>query len=53
LQAWEYDKAKERPIDLSWIDKPGVWEDIDSWMGHPKPDKKYLIQGIEAEKDET
>ena len=24
------------------IDKPGVWQEIDSWMGHKKPDAKYL-----------
>lgn len=41
-RAWEYDKSKQRKMDLHWLDKPGVWEEIDAFMGHPKPNRKYL-----------
>jgi hypothetical protein len=32
LQAWQYDPAKARTqADFSWLDEPGVWQEIDSY----------------------
>jgi hypothetical protein len=32
LQAWQYDAAKARTqADFSWLDEPGVWQQIDSY----------------------
>ena len=45
-EAWDVDATQTREKDTSWIDKPGVWQEIDSWMGHKKPDPKYLVQGL-------
>lgn len=32
-QAWQFDSSKARAqADFSWLDQPGVWQEIDSYM---------------------
>jgi len=51
-EAWQFDTSKARAqADLTWLDEPGVWQEIDAYMGHKKPDKKYLTGGF-AEEDQ-
>mmetsp|Transcript_7625 Transcript_7625/g.6680 ORF Transcript_7625/g.6680 Transcript_7625/m.6680 type:complete len:103 (-) Transcript_7625:57-365(-) len=49
-EAWQFDTSKARAqADFTWLDKPGVWQEIDAYMGHAKPDKKYLTGGFTEE----
>jgi len=49
-EAWQFDTSKARAqADLTWLDEPGVWQEIDAYMGHKKPDKKYLTGGFVEE----
>ena len=32
-QAWQYDQSKARAqAEFTWLDEPGVWQEIDAYM---------------------
>eukprot|EP00960_Hanusia_phi_P036578 752402-Hanusia_phi.AAC.8 len=52
-QAWTYDdKLKRKPQTFRWLTKPGEWEEVDSWMGNPRPDPRFLQGALEEEQEQ-
>ena len=53
-EAWKFDASKARAqADFTWLDEPGVWQEIDSYMGHKKPDPRYLSGGFSEEEEQA